>query len=183
MAPRGETSLKWFDRQFRFDAPSSLFPNVVERLRGTPSRLEERLSDVERDRLVSRPDGGGWSIQENAGHLLDLEPLWKGRVDDFLEGENSLRAADLTNAGTHDARHNDRPIGEILRDFRRAREELVTALESLRPEDADRVAKHPRLGQPMRLIDHAWFVAEHDDHHLATITALLGSVRVTGGPS
>ena len=31
---------------------------------------------------------------------------------------------------------------------------------------------HPRLGTPMRLIDLAFFVAEHDDHHLAQITHL-----------
>ncbi len=175
-----QNPLKWFDRKFRFDAPSSLFPNVVERLRGTPARLEERLLDVDRARLISRPSDGGWSAQENAGHLLDLEPLWKGRVDDFLDGKSSLRAADLTNARTHDARHNDHAIAEILRDFRRARGKLVMALESLRSEDADRLAKHPRLDQSMRLIDHTWFVAEHDDHHLARISALLRSAGATG---
>jgi hypothetical protein len=36
-----------------------------------------------------------------------------------------------------------------------------------------RTSLHPRLEQPMRVIDHALFVAEHDDHHLATITSLL----------
>jgi hypothetical protein len=36
-----------------------------------------------------------------------------------------------------------------------------------------RTAVHPRLGAPMRLIDHALFVADHDDHHLAAITELL----------
>jgi hypothetical protein len=29
----------------------------------------------------------------------------------------------------------------------------------------------------MRVIDHVLFVAEHDDHHLATITALLRTER------
>jgi hypothetical protein len=28
----------------------------------------------------------------------------------------------------------------------------------------------------MRVIDHVLFVAEHDDHHLATITSLLRSL-------
>ena len=32
--------------------------------------------------------------------------------------------------------------------------------------------KVPRLGTPMRLVDLAFFVAEHDDHHLAQITFL-----------
>ena len=27
----------------------------------------------------------------------------------------------------------------------------------------------PGLKQPMRLVDHLYFVAEHDDHHLAMI--------------
>ena len=28
------------------------------------------------------------------------------------------------------------------------------------------------VGQPMRIVDMAWFVAEHDDHHLARMTEL-----------
>jgi hypothetical protein len=34
------------------------------------------------------------------------------------------------------------------------------------------LARHPRLGTPMRLIDLAYFVAEHDDHHLARLREL-----------
>ena len=37
----------------------------------------------------------------------------------------------------------------------------------------DRSMLHPRLQQPMRLVDHLCFVAEHDDHHLARIWELL----------
>jgi len=45
-------------------------------------------------------------------------------------------------------------------------------------EDADEAiaslsALHPRLQTPMRLIDHLFFIAEHDDHHLAKIGMLL----------
>jgi hypothetical protein len=36
-------------------------------------------------------------------------------------------------------------------------------------------AVHPRLQQPMRLVDMLYFVAEHDDHHLARMTALARS--------
>lgn len=34
-------------------------------------------------------------------------------------------------------------------------------------------ALHPRLRVPMNLVDHAFFVAEHDDYHLTRITELL----------
>ena len=36
-----------------------------------------------------------------------------------------------------------------------------------------RGASHPRLATPMRLLDIAFFVAAHDDHHLARITEIL----------
>jgi hypothetical protein len=36
-----------------------------------------------------------------------------------------------------------------------------------------RTMLHPRLKQPMRLVDHLYFVAEHDDHPLAFIWGLL----------
>jgi uncharacterized damage-inducible protein DinB len=42
----------------------------------------------------------------------------------------------------------------------------------LHPELFSRSALHPRLGMPMRLVDLMLFVAEHDDHHLASITEL-----------
>jgi uncharacterized damage-inducible protein DinB len=165
--------MKWFERQFTFDLPASVLPSVVERLRGTPARLEDRLLTLEPAVLIARPGDGTWSIQENAGHLLDLEPLWKGRIQDFLDRKQTLREADLSNRGTHEAGHNDRPLRAILLEFRRDRDSMVGLLESLNEEGADRTALHPRLGQPMRLIDHAVFVAEHDDHHLARITSLL----------
>ena len=31
--------------------------------------------------------------------------------------------------------------------------------------------------KPMRLVDHLYFVAEHDDHHLARIWELVNAVR------
>ena len=46
-------------------------------------------------------------------------------------------------------------------------------LEGADASALERTARHPRLGTPMRLIDIAFFTAEHDDHHLARITELL----------
>ena len=167
----------WFARRFTFDLKPWAFPNLVERLRGTPARLEERVHDLDAKTLTGRPSGH-WSIQENAGHLLDLEPLWSARLDDFERGADRLTAADLENRRTHDADHNAAAIGDILRAFRQARATLVARLEGYDEGLIVRGARHPRLDQPMRVIDHVLFVAEHDDHHLATISAIRR--RVSG---
>lgn len=163
---------RWFSRTFAFDAPPAAFPAIIERLRGTPARLEDRLRPLSAGVLTMRVDEG-WSIQENAGHLLDLEPLWAGRLDDFEGGAERLRAADLDNRRTHDAGHNAVALDSILAAFRRERFAFVARLERFDDPALARTALHPRLSQPMRMIDHALFVAEHDDHHFVTITDLL----------
>ena len=161
----------WFERKFVFDFPVEIHPNIIVRLRGTPARLEEMLHGLAPDQLTHKPEGK-WSIQENAGHLLDLEPLWFARVDDFLAGKETLAPADLTNRKTHEAHHNERRIEELLAEFRRARLALVERLGTLSAADFARTALHPRLKSPMRLADHLYFIAEHDDHHLARIWEL-----------
>lgn len=161
----------WFRRQFQLGLPRGAFPEILERIRGTPARLEERLADVSSCDVAARRDGA-WSIQENVGHLLDLEPLWSGRLDDLLEEAAVLREADLTNRRTHEAGHNTEPIAALLAAFRDSRHTVVRRLEALPDEAFERSALHPRLNQPMTAVDLFFFVAEHDDHHLATISSI-----------
>jgi len=169
---------RWFDRRFAPVAPD-LLPDLLERLRGTPARLEERVAGVDRGQLCER-DGERWSAQENVGHLLDLEPLWRGRVDDFAARRDVLRPTDVENRATWAAEHNRAALDALLASFRRARGELVRALQALPDELRHRTARHPRLGVPMTPADLAFFVAEHDDHHLARIGELVDGVAGGG---
>jgi uncharacterized damage-inducible protein DinB len=164
--------LRWMDRKFEFTLPVELFPTVLERLRGTPARVEEKIRGLS-PAVLTRRDGDAWSIQEHLGHLLDLDELHLGRVDDFLAGLETLRPADPRNTKTHEADHNRRDVKHLAQDFRRERRLFVERLEAIEPAQLSRTALHPRLGQPMRVIDMACFVAEHDDHHLARMTELV----------
>jgi uncharacterized damage-inducible protein DinB len=162
----------WFERKFDFSFPVEQYPNLCIRLWGTPPRLEELLRGCSQDRLLKKPEDK-WSAQEHAGHLLDLESLWMARVDDFLAGGDTLTVADLRNRKTDDANHNAHPLESILADFRKARLRLVDRAADFQPDLFARSMLHPRLKQPMRLVDHLYFVAEHDDHHLAKICELI----------
>ena len=162
----------WFERHFKLDLPLGMYPNVVERVRGTPARLEERLAALPREILTKR-DGDNWSMQEQAGHLLDLGTLDLGRLDDYAAKLGTLRPADLDNRKTHEAGHNANSVENILAEFRRERVEFVRRLDELDVEFIGRTAQHPRLNLPMRVIDLVYFIAEHDDHHLARISGLL----------
>lgn len=165
-------TVAWFEREFSFDLPLWMYPNVIERLRGTPARLEDRLASLPASTRTRR-DGDKWSMQEHAGHLLDLGPLDIARLDDYAAGQKTLRAADRENRKTYEADHNARDIADLLRAFRAERAEFVRSLEQFDEGFIQRRAMHLRLGTEMRVLDFAFFIAEHDDHHLARITELI----------
>jgi hypothetical protein len=168
------TRIKWTDRRFDFNFPAGIYPEMIERLRGVPARLEEHVRNLPHEVLTSRHENR-WSIQENAGHLLDLESLVQQRIDEYIAGANELHAADMTNRKTFEAKHNDLPISRILDSFRGERTTTVERLESLDEEVFSRAAIHPRLKSSMRLVDMLFFQAEHDDYHLTRIAELVRS--------
>ena len=163
---------RWFDRRFELGLPVTAFGAILGRLRSTPDRVDAAVKGSGRAALTRRA-GDAWSAQENVGHLLDLESLWEKRLDDFDAGTSVLEPADLENRKTHGANHNERQIDDLLREFRIVRTRIVRRLEMMTQTELSRVALHPRLQQPMSVVDLAYFVAEHDDHHLATIAELL----------
>jgi hypothetical protein len=163
--------VEWIKRQFSFELPVGMYANVVERVRGTPARLEDLVRGLPME-ILTRRDGDKWSIQEQAGHLLDLEPLGMKRLDDYEAGRDTLHAADMSNRRTHEANHNADTIENILAAFRRERTEFVARLDAYDEAFVQRLSLHPRLQIHIRPVDLAFFVAEHDDHHLARISEL-----------
>lgn len=165
------SQVKWFDRKFDFSHSENIMPSVLERLEGTPIRLEAKLKHIDPTLYKLKPEGK-WSILEHVGHLSDLEPLWQGRLEDILNGSKELRPTDLDNRKTTEANHNAKSVEELLRTFENLRHVTLSKLVALNDDDIFKSALHPRLKTPMRTLDLFLFVADHDDHHLASITAL-----------
>ena len=163
---------KWIERSFQERPPVELAPNVIERLRGTAARLGDRLEALPEAVLTNR-DGESWTIKENLGHLGDLEPLWLTRHHEILSGAAQMSPADTSNPATWQAGHNGVSLQSLLQRFRSRRRQWIDSLDSLALQEFEKSAQHPRLHQPMRLIDLCLFVAEHDDHHLARISELI----------
>lgn len=164
--------LTWIDRKFEFNYPTELYPEIIERVRGASARLDEYLNSASAE-ILTRRDDGRWSIQENAGHLFDLDALTLERIEQYVAGMPVLHAADITNKKTSEANYNNVSAAEIARLFRERRVEVVNRLESFDAEMFARSAIHPRLNIPMRLVDFVFFEAEHDDYHFTRINELL----------
>lgn len=146
-------------------------PTLMERLWGTPIRLQEKLKAIPID-IQPIQLNGKWSILEQIGHLTDLETLWQMRLQDILSGKEMMTVWDLTNEKTAQAKHNAKTAPTLIAAFTDSRNQTLALLNSLKEEDIYKFALHPRLLTPMRIMDLCLFVAEHDDHHLAVITSL-----------
>jgi uncharacterized damage-inducible protein DinB len=166
------TQTPWIERKFEFNFPIGLFPVIIERLRGTSPHIQDIIKHKAEEELSQKVEGA-WSVKEQVGHLYDLEELWYGRLEDFLSGKKTLRAADMANTKTHNADHNKKKIEKLLDQFSTARNKLIEKVLNVDGGVASLTALHPRLQQPMRLIDALFFVAEHDDHHLTKIREIL----------
>ncbi len=162
----------WRERTWVFGTlPVGAYPAVLERLRGTAARAAELIAGATDAQLRAKP-GPGWSVKQHIGHLDDLHELDVQRLEEFIASVDVLTAADMTNRRTNEGRHDDLPADTIVAHFRANRDALIDRMEQLTDAQIAVTAMHPRLEQPMRLIDWAYFVAEHDDHHLAAARTL-----------
>src|SRR5262245_17534054 len=171
--------LPWLERRWTLELPAAALPALLERLRGTAARAAELVAGATAAALRTRPGAGDWSAQEHIAHLDDLHELDEKRLGEFLARAPALTAADMGNRRTHEAGHNDQPIAAILERLRQRRAHPVERMDALTLDQAGISSLHPRLGRPLRLVDWAYFVAEHDDHHLAQARYALH--RAAGG--
>jgi len=172
------TLAPWSERRWSFTLPIGAFLEVIDRLEGMPARSTALVAGVPETVLTARP-GSNWSAKEHLGHLSDLHSLDAQRLREFLAGAAVLSPADPLNQRTVEANHGATPIAQLLKVVAENRQRLVHELADVSDADIGRTARHPRLGLPMRLIDWAQFMADHDDHHLAA--ARLAIRAVFGG--
>jgi uncharacterized damage-inducible protein DinB len=165
---------KWFERKFDFNLPDDDLNTIISRLEQLPSILQQLVKDIPNNKLSYQP-GGKWSIKEQVGHLCVLEQLWQDRIIDFKTGKKQLTPADLDNKATREGKFNNWKMPDLVKRFSTERQKTLQMLSDMAIEDRARQSLHPRLNQQMRLIDHLYFVAEHDDHHLEKIREILGA--------
>src|SRR5690606_18584446 len=100
---------------------------------------------------------------------------WQKRFIEIKATKTEMSPADLNNNATEKALFNQYNIGKILTDFERERQNTIRLLKSFKGKDFHHSLFHPRLNQPMRIIDLMYFVAEHDEHHLNQILKIRNS--------
>lgn len=162
----------WSQRTFEYGRPLDELPVLLERVQGTTARLSNLLSRRSTERLLLRPEGK-WSAMEHVGHLLTLQDRFDPRVDDFEQRRPKLCDISLHDQAPIIQGQRKRMLGDVLEEFRLKRLAFANRVEHLHRRSLEHIAYHPCQDRTMRPMDMLLWIAEHDDHHLATIRAIL----------
>jgi uncharacterized damage-inducible protein DinB len=172
MKPEQQNKVKWFDRKFDLSFGTDKYAHLLYRLEQAPIQFNQILSTLPEEVQILKPNGK-WSIKENIGHLAVLESLWQTRFQEIKEGKVEMSPADLNNTLTNESAFNSNLLDDLLKTFAFERNKTIDILKNLEQIDFSKTSIHPRLQQPMRIVDMMYFVAEHDQHHLDVMLNII----------
>ncbi|QNR84365.1 DinB family protein [Pedobacter riviphilus] len=168
--------VKWFDRKFDTNIDIVQFEDVLSRMEHFPAVLNQLLETYPK-KITTIKTGAKWSVNENVGHLILLEDLWRRRFQDIKDGKPDMSPADLNNTATDQASFNEQVLNELTKSLSDERAKTIVLLKGISKEDLLKKSTHPRLNQPMNIVDFMYFVAGHDEHHMAAMRSIIENLE------
>jgi hypothetical protein len=138
----------------------------VARLRSTPDTIRSILDAG--DPLRVGPDGG-WTAHDTLQHLHNAQSIFRGRIDQFLAGDNPELASVMVWT-MDDATPSTDALFTAYSDLRA---EIVGLLEGLEPALWWRRGSHEEFGD-VTLAHQASYFANHEPTHLAQLADAIG---------
>lgn len=124
-----------------------------------------------------RPGPEEWCANEVAGHVIEADRRgFGGRIARILEADGVAEAGWDQLAVAAARRDAERPVADVVAEFRTARAEALRIVRSLRPADLGRHARHDRVGRvTISELLQEWVF--HDRNHLKQLL-LTAQARV-----
>lgn len=161
----------WIERRMPLGQQTDQLPLLLERLHGTPERLRELMQDLPTDSLRTRAVAA-WSMFDHAAHLLLVQQRFHVRVEEYRALCHRLSPLGFDDAYEWLRGQVVREPGDMIEEFRLERSAFIAEVRSLPEGILSHQAEHPCRGPGMRIADALYWLAEHDDHHLACIRAI-----------
>ncbi len=171
----------WSQRTIEYGRSLDELPVLLERVQGTVSRVTSILAAPPVEKLHLQVQGK-WSAMEHVGHLITLQDRFEGRVEDFENRRTSLCDISLHDQGSVLQGHRLRALGDVLEEFRLKRMAFARRVSMFQRGALEHVAFHPCQNKRMRPVDMLLWVAEHDDHHLASMRSILQTADLVSRP-
>lgn len=169
------------------DSPERLDKaSLLDAIHRQRAELEATIESLDDDQLLASP-AGGWSILDHLAHIT----AWEQSMVALLQHRSRHEGlgVDKTTYESHDVdavnreifnRNHDRPVGDVLDDFRRSHLQLLDVLDTLTDDDLQQPYSHflpeepgEETGEPII----GWIAGNTSHHyveHLPVIRDLAG---------
>ena len=107
---------------------------------------------------------------ENAAHVRDIERVYQGRFPPMVFGERPVFWMLDNDAAASALKYAEADPAEVIKEFRRLREDTASFLRALPHEAWKRTGVHPK-GE-MTVEQLATRLADHDDDHIGKVKTL-----------
>jgi hypothetical protein len=115
----------------------------IETLKETPTQLKEAVAGVRKKILIWHPAPGKWSIQQIVCHMRDMEQgAYLARYTRILEEDNPTLPDLDGDVLALERGYQSLKLGEVLRDWKRARRESLRLLRKVKGAQWQRVGTH-----------------------------------------
>lgn len=128
-----------------YDEVPTAAEDVLEQVHAARAEIEAIIDHLSREQMTEATDEGGWTIKDHLAHIAE----WQRRGLAAIEGRPPWEAfgiereryeqldIDGINAILYE-RNKDRPVEEVITDFRKTQEKVVLTLEQMNEDDLQR---------------------------------------------
>jgi hypothetical protein len=146
--------------------------NIGEQLRNQLAEVESLLSTVDDRAALARYAPGKWSVKEVLGHLTDVERIFSYRLLRIARGDATPLPGFDENTYVPAGRFDERPLRELLADFRAVRLSSLALVEGL--PSAAWSAWGAASGSGITARALAYILVGHVAHHLGVLRDRYG---------
>ncbi|HLI50552.1 MAG TPA: DinB family protein, partial [Thermomicrobiaceae bacterium] len=141
-----------------------------DNLSNTPAQLQSLLDGYQ----APAESGDDWGPREIVAHLVDIEVLYRGRINDVLGHPGAYLKVIDENKLARDHDYGSSDLQQSLGTFAEERGETISLLMNLALRDWDKTGIHEERGE-VSVEELAESLVNHDAEHLETIRALTSA--------
>jgi uncharacterized damage-inducible protein DinB len=163
-----------------YDDMATSADDILEEVHSARAEIEAIIDQLSQEQMTKATDEGGWSIKDHLAHIAE----WQRRGLGVIEGLSSWEAMNMDKE-TYEAtdidrinemlyeRNKDRPLAEVLTEFRKTQEKVILTLEQMNEDDLERPIPASDSSRYRRIIDIVrGNFAGHDNDHVEDIRQL-----------
>ena len=141
--------------------------NLMDLLAGQAGELRELLDSTSEAHASTRPAPKEWSIKEVVGHLCDTERVFAYRALRIARADQTPLAGFDQDEYVGATNFNNRPLAELIEEFRFQRQANVLCFKALTDSETARLGT--ASGNPVSVRAQLYMLAGHVIHHIVSL--------------